>query len=737
MDGYERKGEMDMIQYDKEHQIFKLDTPNSSYVMGIADHKYIGHVYYGKRIGDTDLGYLLRAGEHPTVPSVLPREKTGFFDFFPMEYPFGGTGDQRESCINIRTVDGQDGLELIYVSHRIYAGKRALKGLPATWGEDCDTLEITLTDRVTGTLAVLSYTIFRGIDAVMKNVRIANGGQKDIYLTKALSSCLSLEQDGYEALTLPGSWARERQIQRQKIGYGSVLTESIRGISSHQDHPFMALVSAGCTQTAGEVYAVNLVYSGNFMAKATVDQFDKIRMVIGIHPERFCWKLGPGENFQTPEAVLVYSDAGIGKMTRTFHDLYRNHLIRGYWKDRERPVLLNNWEATYFDFNTEKLLSLAREAAGAGIEMLVMDDGWFGHRETDSSSLGDWYVNEEKLPGRLKYLADEVNKLGMKLGIWVEPEMISEDSKLYEAHPDWALQVKYRRPGECRAQYVLDLSRPEAVDYVYGRLKDILSSANIEYVKWDMNRPLADVGNAVLPADRQGEIMHRYMLAVYELQERLLRDFPKLLLENCASGGGRFDPGMLYYSPQIWCSDDTDAVERLSIQEGTQLLYPLSAIGAHVSDCPNHMTGRTVPFETRGIVALSGTFGYELDITKIPEEERRQIPDQVALYKRYHSLIREGEYYRIASYRETHLYDCYMVVARDRREALLTYVQVLAETNRKSRRIRLQGLLEDAFYEVEGKVYQGSTLMYAGLLVERMAGDFRAKMISVRICEGS
>ncbi len=726
----EKRG-IDMIIYDGKHHVFKLDTPNTSYLCGLADEKYLGHIYYGRKLGDTDLGYLLRTEERPQPPSQLLREKAGFFDCYPMEYSFGGTGDFRESCVEAASESGQKGLELTYVSHEIYEGKKALEGLPATWGGECDTLEITLEDAVTGLKAVLSYTAFRDVDAIARSVRIINDGKENLILLRALSACLDMDQEDYELLTLPGSWARERHIQRRDIGYGAVSVESLRGISSHQDHPFFALVSRGCTETSGEAYGMNLVYSGNFLGKVFRNQFDQIRAVMGIHPGHFSWKLAPGESFQAPEAVLVYSDGGLGKMTRSFHKLYRNHLIRGVWRDRERPVLINNWEATYFNFDTEKLLSIAREAAKNGIEMLVMDDGWFGHRESDNSSLGDWFVNEKKLPGGLPRLAEEVNKLGMKLGIWLEPEMISEDSELYKAHPDWALQLKDRSPVQCREQLVLDLSRPEVADYIYEQIRAVLSSANIEYVKWDMNRPLADVGNAVLPPDRQGEISHRYVLAVYRMQERLISDFPELLLENCSSGGGRFDPGMLYYSPQIWCSDDTDAIERLAVQEGTQLIYPLSCIGAHVSACPNDITGRTVPFETRGIVALAGTFGYELDITRIPEEDRKQISGQVELYKKYHPLIREGEYYRIASWRENHEFDCYMVVAPDRSKALLTFVQVLAGVNRRSRKIRLQGLDEDGYYRVDGKVYQGRTLMCAGFLVEGLRGDFRARLIEI------
>ncbi len=720
-----------MIQFDENRQIFKLDTPNTSYVMGIVDGGYLGHIYYGKRLSDMNLKYLLRTEEPPFVPAVNDREKVSFLDTFPMEYSFSGVGDYRESCIEIRTHAGQEGLELIYESHKIFKGKPVLAGLPATWGETCDTLEITMCDKVTNLKVILSYTSFTDVDAITRSVRVCNEGDKVIYLNRVMSLCLELEQEEYELITLHGSWARERHIQKREVAHGSLVTESTRGESGHQDHPFMALVSKNCTQQTGEVYGMHFVYSGNFLGKVQENQFDQIRAVMGIHPQHFCWKLEPKEVFQAPETVLVYSSEGIGHMTRTFHDLYRNHLIRSTWKDKERPVLINNWEATYFDFNTEKLLDIAKEASKSGIEMLVMDDGWFGHRNSDNSSLGDWFVNEQKINGGLKYLVDEVNKLGMKFGIWFEPEMISPDSKLYSEHPDWILQVAGRTPSLCREQYVLDLSRKEVVEYVYDSLRNILNMANIEYLKWDMNRSIADMGSSALEADRQGEIAHRHVLAVYELQERLIKEFPNLLLENCSGGGARFDPGMLYYSPQIWCSDDTDAVERLVIQEGTQLIYPLSAIGAHVSDCPNHATGRITPFETRGIVALAGTFGYELDITKISKEEREMIPEQIKMYKKYNKLIREGDYYRIASYQKNRLYDCYQIVSKDKKQAILIFVQVLAEPNKHSRRIKLQGLLKDKIYKIGEKEYMGDTLMEAGFLIERPWGDFKAKLIEI------
>lgn len=723
---------MSNIYYNEETNIFQLDTCTTSYLIGIADGKYPGHIYYGKKLAPQDLGYLLRTNEHPFVPSELPREKLSFLDSFPMEYSFSGTGDFRESCIDIRDGNGQSGLELLYAGHRIYEGKEKLEGLPAVWGEGCQTLEITLEDVCTGIRVLLSYSVFADSDALIRSVKVENTGKTAVYLERVLSACLEMDNEGYEMLSLSGAWARERHMQRQPLLSASFVTESVRGESSHQDHPFLAAVSPDCTQTGGEVYAMHFVYSGNFLAKAQCTQYGTLRMVLGIHPDRFCWKLEAGETFQAPEAVLVYSDAGLGKMSRTLHDLYRNHLIRSSYKDKERPVLINNWEATYFDFNTEKLIAIAKESAKLGIEMLVMDDGWFGHRDNDDSSLGDWIVNEEKLPGGLKYLVDEVNQLGMKFGIWFEPEMISPDSRLYEKHPDWALHIKGREPSRARDQLVLDLSRPEVADYIYESISRVLHAANIEYVKWDMNRALSDIGSAALPADRQGELSHRYMLAVYKMQERLITEFPDLLLENCSSGGGRFDPGMLYYSPQIWCSDDTDAIERLLIQEGTQLLYPVSTIGAHVSDCPNHAVGRTTPFQTRGIAALAGTFGYELDITKISEEERSMVPGQIAAYKKYAPLIREGDYYRIASYRENHKYDCYEIVSKDQSQAAVFLVQVLHEPGRKSRKIKLQGLKEDAVYEADGRRYTGAALMYAGLLRERMYGDFQAEVIEVR-----
>ena len=724
-----------MIQFNATTRTFKLDTKNTTYVIAICDEEqFLGHVYYGARISD-DAAYLLRTEEAPFVPSKNNRDRSSFFDTFPTEYPGNQVGDYRESAIAVRDANNHSAVQFVYCGHRITDEKLALKGLPATFAPKGEvmTLELDVADPVLGLEATLFYSVFEKEDVITRSITVKNSSGETIYLTKIMSLSLDMDQEDYRMLTLHGSWARERQMDFRNIGYGKQNVGSTRGESSHQEHPFVALVSEKATQESGCVYGFHFVYSGNFLAQVEKSQFDSLRVQMGIHPDNFCYQLCPGDSFVAPEVVMTYSANGLGQMSRNLHDLYREHLIRSPYSTKERPVLINNWEATYFNFDTEKLLSIAREAKKAGIEMLVMDDGWFGYRNDDNTSLGDWTVNENKLQGGIKYLVDEVNKIGLKFGIWFEPEMISPDSNLYREHPDWAIAIEGRVPCRSRNQYVLDLSRREVVDYVYESIANVLRSANIEYVKWDMNRQLTDLGSAYLGKENQGELCHRYVLAVYELQERLLAEFPNLLLENCSGGGARFDPGMLYYSPQIWCSDDTDAIERLSIQEGTALIYPLSTMGAHVSDCPNHTVGRVTPFATRGDVALAGTFGYELDITKIPEEDRAQIPEQIARYHKYNALVRGGDYYRIASYRENHMYDCYEVVAKDKSEALITFVQVLNRPNYHSRRIRVYGLDPATQYRIEGedKLYYGDTLMNAGILVQNMWGDFQSKLIHI------
>lgn len=721
-----------MITVDEKKKIFKLDTPNSSYIFGVDDG-YLVNFYYGRRIKDADVSYRTRLHDSKRVPSENARDKNTFLDYTHFEFPGGGIGDYREHALEIETKEGYNTIELLYDHYETFHGKKKLAGLPATFGDvlNVETLEVTLKDVQLGVYVILSYSVFSDTDAIARSVRVRNDGQEHIYITKIMSTCVDLEDDNYKLLTLHGSWARERRMEYRTIGHGTQGVSSKRGETSHQEHPFMGICSQNLTQTEGEVYAFNFVYSGNFEATCEKNQFESLRCLMGIHPYNFKWKLMKGEEFQAPEAIMVYSHEGLSAMTHSFHELYRNHLIRSPYLHKQRPILINNWEATYFDFNTEKLLSIARTAKENGIEMLVMDDGWFGNRFDDNRALGDWIVNEEKLPGGLKYLVDEVNKIGLKFGIWMEPEMISPDSDLYRAHPDWAISVPGKPLDLSRNQLVLDITRPEVFEHVWKSIENILMSANIEYLKWDMNRQLCDMYSSGLPADRQGELYHRYVLAVYALQEKLVTTFPNLLLENCSGGGARFDPGMLYFSPQIWTSDDADAIERLKIQEGTALIYPLSTMGAHVSDCPNHAVGRVTPFETRGHVALAGTFGYELDVTKIPEEDRKMIPSQVAMYHKYNDLVREGDYYRLASYGFNNTFDAWMVKAKDDSEILVTVVNVIKEANYHSRIVKLQGLKEDVVYRDEetGAIYRADTLMYAGIMVERMWGDFKSKLI--------
>ena len=730
-----------MIKFNEETQTFRLDTLNSTYCITVAKKGYLGHSYYGKKIADDDISYLMRQSEYFMSDGEVFREKHTLLDFLPQELPTDGMGDFRESALAITNSNGNNGVELKYKSYKICDGAQTLPGLPSVFGKNGQSLEITTEDPVLGIEVHLIYTIFDDSDAIIRSTRIISKAKEPVYIKKALSASFDIDNEDFDVITLHGSWARERHIDRHPVHHGKQGVLSMRGETSHQEHPFIALIDHNTDQNKGSVYAMNFIYSGNFVADCQLNQFESIRLVMGINPENFCWKLNPGETFDTPQAVLVYSDKGLNGMSHIYHDLYREHLIRSPYKKAMRPILINNWEATYFNFDTEKLLDIAREASKDGIEMLVMDDGWFGKRNSDNCSLGDWVVNEEKIKGGLKHLVDEVNKLGMKFGIWFEPEMISPDSDLYKAHTDWAIQIPGREPGMSRQQYVLDITRKEAEDYAYESVAKILRSANIEYVKWDMNRQLSDIGSSKLASDQMGEYYRRYVLALYRMQQRLVTDFPKLLLENCSGGGARFDPGMFYYSPQIWCSDDTDAIERLSIQEGTALVYPLSTMGAHVSVCPNHAVGRVTPFKTRGYVALSGTFGYELDITKLSPEDRSLIPHQVELYKKYSDLVRNGDYWRIASFSQNHEYDCWMSVSKDKKEALVTFVQVLNHPNFKTRFIKLHGLDPDKKYTVSFPdenqadfpeiTLSGSTIMNAGIGIKRDWGDFQAKLIHI------
>ncbi len=721
------------ISVNKEQNIFCVSTKNTSYIMGVLNGQYLLHMYYGSKMEDLDCKYLMRfEDDTPHAGWIFRSNRQWVFERASFEYPAYGTGDYRETCLKVRDEGGHRVCELSYDSYRIYKGKPSLHGMPAIFADNAETLEITLKDDLLGLKVLLRYSVLEDSDAIIRSAVAVNEGGQKLYLERMLSACLDLDNNEYELSTLSGAGGRERNIATRKITPGQHVVGSFNGESSHEHNPFMMLTNTYTTQKQGDVYAMNLIYSGNFAAKTELNYQDSVRMTLGIHEEGFEWVLEPGKEFETPEAVLVYSEHGIGTMTRTFHDLYRNHLIRSKYLHKQRPILINSWEAAYFDFDDEKLVSIAKEAKKLGIEMLVMDDGWFGHRDNDKTSLGDWFIYEDKIKCGLKNLVDQVNAEGMKFGIWFEPEMISEQSELYKAHPDWAVQVPGRKITTKRTQYVLDFTRQDILDYIYEQVASILRSANIEYVKWDMNRTLTDIGSARLDAEHMGEFFHRYVLGVYQLQERLIQEFPDLLFENCSAGGGRFDAGMLYYSPQIWASDDMDPVERLLIQEGTSLVYPLSTMGAHVCALPSSCIGRkNISMETRAYVAMMGTFGYEVDVRKLTEEEKEKAIVLNQEYHKYSDINREGDYYRIASYRQNHIYDCWEVVSKDKSEALVTYVQVSYRTDCKSNRIILDGLEPNAKYRLEGteQVYSSELLMKAGYLIEPLHGDYESKLL--------
>ena len=563
---------------------------------------------------------------------------------------------------------------------------------------------------------------------IARSARITNGGKEAVRLEKMMSACLELPNGSWEAIHFHGRHAMERRLERLPLMHGTMEVGSRRGTSSHQHNPGVILCSPDATEEHGGCYGLSLIYSGSFSMEIEMDQMDSVRAVCGINPEFFEYRLEPGEAFDTPQLMMTYSGSGLGRMSANFHSIIRHNLCRGKYKFARRPVLINNWEATYFDFNEEKILSIARQASELGIEMLVLDDGWFGSRDSDNAGLGDWFVNTDKLKGGLTDLVTGINGLGMKFGIWIEPEMVNEDSRLYREHPDWALTIPGRKPCRSRNQLVLDMSRSEVRDYVFDSIAAVLKSANVEYVKWDMNRSICDVYSAVLPKERQGEVYHRYVLGIYDLMERFTSSFPNILFEGCSGGGGRFDPAILYYSPQIWGSDDTDGIERLEIQYGTSFFYPISAVGSHVSAIPNHQTGRRTPLATRGVVAMAGSFGYEMDLNLLTEDEKEAVKAQVEDYKKYYDLIHNGDYYRLTSPQGDSGFTAWQFVSGDKTRTLLNLVITHVRANAPDLWFKLRGLDPEKRYRLEenGRIYSGSALMNAGISIPMIMGDYPA-----------
>lgn len=723
---------MSVVFHEKSGE-FHLFNDEISYIISILPNGQLGQLYYGKRLRDREsFEHLQEYGMRSMVAWVggLGRRDVSL-ELLKQEYPSFGSSDFRNPAFEILQENGSHVSNFRYVSHEIISGKPGLSGLPATYTEapeEADTIVFTLFDEVTQVELKLNYTVFRDYNAIARSAHFENKGSQTLKLNSAMSFSLDLPGTEYEWMQFSGAWAREREPFVKKIGSGVTSVESMRGCSSPNQNPFVVIRKPGTTEDCGEAYGVSLVYSGNFLAQAEGDTYGQTRVMIGINPRGFCWNLTPGEVFQTPEAVVVYSAQGLNGMSQNFHELYRTRLARGYWRDRERPVLLNNWEATYMDFDEEKILNIARKACEAGIELFVLDDGWFGKRNDDFRGLGDWFVNTDKLENGISGLSRKITEMGMRFGLWFEPEMVNEDSDLFRAHPDWILATPGREPSLGRNQCVLDFSRKVVVDAIYEMMEKVIADSDITYIKWDMNRSITECYSAAYAANQQGEIYHRYILGVYDLYERLITRFPEILFESCASGGARFDPGMLYYAPQAWCSDDTDAVERIGIQYGTSYCYPVSSVGAHVSVVPNHQILRETPLETRFNVAMFGAFGYELDITRMPEEEFEEVKKQVAFVKQYRKLIHTGTYYRLADPFATNE-GAWMVVSQDQKEAIVMYSRILIHPNSPVKRLKLKGLNPDLEYRIEAPRKKevsrcGDELMYAGLITTEPAiGD--------------
>ncbi|MBS6645223.1 MAG: alpha-galactosidase [Clostridiaceae bacterium] len=751
---------MAQIKFNEATREFHLQNQRISYILCVLENGQIGHLYFGKKLTHREsFQHFLQMRTQSHTAYVYENDFLFTLDTIRQEYPSYGTTDFREPAYQIEQENGSRITGFAYKTHRIFEGKKGLEGLPATYAEgetDAVSLEIVLEDRLIETELILSYTIYENYDAVCRSTRFVNKGSQMLKLTRAMSMSVDLYDSDFEMIQLDGAWSRERHITRRKLSGGIQAVSSARGASSADHNPFLALCRPGTTEEAGEVFGFSLIYSGNFLAQAEVDRYETVRVSLGINPFEFYWIIGPGEDFQTPEAAMVYSWQGFNGMSQIYHDLFNQRLVRGVWRNQERPVLLNNWEATYFRFDEEKILEIAQKAKDLGIELLVLDDGWFGKRDDAGSSLGDWYSDRSKLPQGVEGLSEKIEAMGLKFGLWFEPEMINKASCLYREHEEWVIKTPGRPMSHGRNQYVLDFSNPAVVDYLYGAMEKILRNSKISYIKWDMNRNITEAYGRALEARRQGEFFHRYILGVYDLYERLVGAFPDILFESCASGGARFDAGMLYYAPQAWASDDTDAAERIKIQYGTSLVYPVASIGAHVSAVPNHQVKRNTSLDFRANVAFFGAFGYELDPNEMTAEEQEEVKRQIRFYKEYRGLIQFGRFYRLRNPFENQGDAAWMVVSNDRKTAIVAWYKVLAVPNPKLKKLLLKGLDPDKIYRCsrDGETYYGDELMNMGFLMDLEftgssvrkaeitrknsgadAGDFTSHLYVLECCE--
>lgn len=704
------------IIWHKNSEQFHLFNEQISYVIGVSQSGEMENLYCGKRIHDRDdMSYVVVRTRMPNI-AVDPETESYSMEINRQEYPSFGTTDFGTQAYEIEMSNGSRVSSFQYKSHVIFAGKSKLPGLPATYAEDDEamTLEITLEDEVAEMNLVLSYTIFDKYPVIARHATFCYNGPVKVRLTRALSCCVDLPDQNYTFLQFSGGWGRERFPQERPVSGGAVVIESKRGTSSANQNPFFILKRPNTDDFAGEALAMSFVYSGNFIAMAEGNSYDRCRLLMGINPDRFTWVLKSGEEFVTPEVIIAMTSKGLNDLSQTLHSLYNNNLIRGKWKNKPRPILNNNWEATYMDFDEEKLLQIASKAKSVGAELFVMDDGWFGERNGDNAGLGDWVENPRKLPQGIFGLSRKLASIGIDFGLWIEPEMVNRDSNLYRRHPDWILSVPGRKPSLGRHQLVLDFSRKDVVDAVYEMIFKVIESAHISYIKWDMNRPLTEVFSRVTRPEEQGMVYHRYVLGVYSLFERLIEAFPDILFESCSSGGNRFDAGMLYYAPQAWCSDNTDAMDRVKIQYGSSYGYPLSSIGSHVSAIPNHQTGRNTSLRTRANVAYFGTFGYELDLNELRSDEINEVKRQIDFMKKHRELLQFGDFYRLRSPFETN-FCSWMVVSKDKSQAIVGFYCLNAKVNSIPGFVKLAGLDKDTVYWMEEKEYYGDELMNMGI----------------------
>lgn len=757
------------IIFHKQSKCFHLYNNEVSYIMRIMENGQLENLYYGKKIHDKeDFAYFHDEAMRSQMSVCIPEPGLLSMQYTRQEYPSYGTGDYRSPAVTIAQENGSRIIDFKYAGHEIYSGKKEILPLPATYveeKEEAETLEVTLHDNVMDTDLILSYTIYEAYPVITRNTKFVHKGKEKIVLERAMSASVEFLDMDYEMVQLSGGWSRERYVKNRKLEMGIQSIQSLNGTCCGAEHnPFLALKRPHTTESQGEVYGFSLVYSGNYLGQVEVSTFDMTRVMMGINPEDFSWELKSGESFQTPEVVMVYSDKGLNKMSQTYHRLYRKRLMHGEWRDKARPILLNNWEATYFDFNEEKILTIAKKAKEAGVELFVLDDGWFGARNDDYRGLGDWYVNLEKLPDGISGLSRKVEELGLKFGLWVELEMVNKDSDLYRAHPDWIISAPNRFESHARHQNVLDFSRKEVVDYIYEMIAKVIRESSISYIKWDMNRYMSEPYSKGSAPCEQGKVMHKYILGVYDLYTRLTTEFPHILFESCASGGARFDPAMLYFAPQTWCSDDTDASERTKIQYGTSYVYPIVSMGSHVSAVPNHQMHRITPIETRANVAYFGTFGYELDLNLLSDAEIETVKKQIAFMKEHRELIQmEGDFYRLLSPFEGNE-TAWMVVSSDKTQAVAAFYQRLNKVNASWLRLKLDGLDANTKYEVSCdmapvasydakiaeayghkteedsvKTYQayGDELMSAGIPIDReelnkKGGDFASLLYTLK-----